>query len=380
MPANGWIQNLTKPRLNVGLVGSGFMGKTHMFGFAAASRVFDLPFEINLECIAEITPEVAEDVRGRFGFRRSTSDWRAMAEDPDIDIFDITAPNKLHKEMALAAIAANKHVYCEKPLATNAADAVTMANAAEAAGVRTQVGFNYLSNPMFTLARKLIAEGQLGEIRSYRGIHAEDYMADASAQWSWRLDPDGGGAFADLGSHSIATAEFLLGPISAVLGNLNTVVGERIGSDGKPMPVEVDDVGHALVRFENGIVGSVEANWVATGQKMQHDFEVYGSKGSLVYTQERLNELRFFSSDDSAELQGFRTIVSSPSHNPYGLFCVAPGHQIGYNELKAIEIQGFVEAIAGLRPEPFNFRAGARVQSLIDAVADSAGTNSWQAV
>ncbi len=371
---------MTKPTLNVGLVGSGFMGKTHIFGYVLASRVFDLPFDINLECVAETTPELANDMRRRFGFGRSTANWKAMAEDQNIDIFDITAPNMFHKEMALAAIAAGKHVYCEKPLATNAEDALAMARAADKARVCTQVGFNYLSNPMFALARRLIAEGKLGEIRSYRGVHAEDYMSDSSAPWTWRLDPDGGGAFADLGSHTIATAEFLLGPVVSVLGSLNTIVRERTGPNGESMSVNVDDVGHALLKFENGAVGSVEANWIAKGQKMQHDFEVNGSDGSLIYTQERLNELLFFSSDDQEHMQGFRKIVSGPSHEPYGLFCVAPGHQIGYNELKAIEIMGFLKAIAGSSPEPFNFRAGARVQFLVDAVAESSATNSWKTV
>ena len=177
-----------------------------------------------------------------------------------------------------------------------------------------------------------------------------------------------------MGSHCIATAEFLLGPISAVLGNLSTVVKDRNGLNGQPAPSEVDDVGHAVIKLDNGVAGSIEANWIAAGQKMKHEFEVYGSKGGLFFTQDRLNELRFFDSCDPADEQGYRTIVAGPSHEPYGLFCVAPGHQLGYNDLKAIEIQGFVESIAGLRSEPFNFRAGARVQSLVDAVAESAET------
>ena len=172
---------------------------------------------------------------GALGFARSTADWRAMVADPEIDIVNITAPNALHKEMALAAIAAGKHVYCEKPLAPLAADAREMAEAAERAGVKTQVGFNYLCNPLFGLAREMIAAGELGEIRGYRGLHAEDYMADAAGPYTFRHDPAGGGALADIGSHALATAEFLLrdvaGPIASVMGDCVTMIGER--PDGK---------------------------------------------------------------------------------------------------------------------------------------------------
>ena len=272
-----------KPRLGLGLIGSGFMGKTHVFGFATATRVFDLPFEISFECIADQTPELAEGARAAFGFKRCTADWRSMLDDPKIEIIDITAPNAFHKEMALAALAAGKHVYCEKPLAPLAADAMEMVAAAEASGCCTQVGFNYLANPMLMLARDMIAGGELGEIYSYRGVHAEDYMASPEDPWTWRHDPVGGGALADLGSHALATAEFLVGPISKVSGDTQTVISERPGPDGRARTVEVDDVGRAFVKFASGASGSIEANWIASGRKMQHDFEVYGSRGALVF-------------------------------------------------------------------------------------------------
>ena len=369
-----------KETLGLGLIGTGFMGKTHVFGFATAARVFELPFEISFECVADQTEGLAAAAQENFGFARATGDWRRLLEDPAIDIVDITAPNAFHKEMALAAIAAGKHVYCEKPLAPLARDAAAMTDAAEAAGLRTQVGFNYLANPMLKLAQQMIRDGVLGEIRSYRGVHAEDYMAMRESPWTWRHDPAGGGALADLGSHALATAEYLLGPITEMLGDCVTAIGERPGPNGVPVRVEVDDIARASLRFENGATGSIEASWIATGRKMQHDFEVYGSKGALVFTQERLNELRFFDATDSPGQQGFRTIVAGPEHAPYGRFCVAPGHQLGFNDLKAIEIHGFIEAIAGLRAEPFNFRAGLRVQQLVEAVHRSAAECRWHAV
>lgn len=367
-----------KPVLRVGLIGSGFMGKAHVFGFAAAERVFDLPFRVDLAVIADATMAQAEAARAALGFARASDDWRSMVADPDIDLVDITAPNALHKEMALAAIAAGKHVYCEKPLAPLAADARAMADAAEAAGVKTQVGFNYLCNPMLRLARAMIAAGELGEIRGYRGLHAEDYMADAAAAFGFRHDPAGGGALADIGSHALATAEYLIGPVAAVMGDCVTVIGCRPDGQGGSRAVAVDDIGRAFLRFANGASGSIEANWLATGRKMQHDFEVWGSKGALSFSQERFNELHFYSTDDAPGRRGFRRIEAAPDHPPYGRFCVAPGHQLGFNDLKAIEVAGYLDAIAGGAPEPFNFRAGLRIQTLVEAIHASSGARAWR--
>lgn len=369
-----------KKTLRLGLIGSGFMGKTHVFGFATALRVFELPFDIELACIADVSMAQAEAARASLGFQAATDDWRVLVNDPSIDIVDITAPNALHKEMALAAIAAGKHVYCEKPLAPLAGDAREMADAAEAAGVKTQVGFNYLCNPMMAVAREMIAAGELGEILSYRGLHAEDYMVDAQAPFTFRHDPAGGGALADIGSHALATAEFLLGPISKVMGDCVTMIASRPDGKGGRRDVSVDDVGRAFLRFATGATGSIEGNWIATGRKMQHDFEVSGTKGALFFSQERFNELHFYSTEDAKGRHGFRRIEAGPDHPPYGRFCVAPGHQLGFNDLKAIEVMGYLEAIAGLRVEPFNFRAGLRIQTLVESIQSSSREEAWRVV
>lgn len=366
-----------KPKLKVGLIGTGFMGKTHAFGFVSAPRVFDLPMDIELHTVADIDGVAARGAARAYGFVRATADWRDITDNPEIDIVSITAPNALHKELSLAAIGAGKHVYCEKPLAPLADDAREMADAAEEAGVGAHVGLNYLCNPMFALAREMIAAGELGEIRSYRGLHAEDYMADADGPFTFRHDPAGGGALADLGSHALATAEFLLGPITEVMGDCVTVIGERTDSKGNRRSVDVDDVGRAFLRFANGASGSIEGNWIATGRKMQHDFDVHGSRGALSFSQERFNELHYYSIEDAQGRQGFRRIEAAPTHPPYGLFCVAPSHQIGFNDLKAIEVAGFLVAINGDGPEPFNFRAGIRVQALVEQIHRSARERCW---
>lgn len=371
---------MAQSELRIGLIGTGFMGMAHVFGYAAAQRIFESPYRFVFDTVADITEEAAARAAAQFGFAHSTADWRSIINNPEIDVVNITAPNALHKEMALAAIATGKHVYCEKPLAPLAADALEMAEAAEAAGIKTQVGFNYLCNPMLGLAKEMIEAGELGEIRGYRGIHAEDYMADATGAFTFRHDPAGGGALADIGSHALATAEYLCGPIGKVMGDCVTMIDERPDGKGGTRKVEVDDVGRAFLRFASGATGSIEGNWISTGRKMQHDFEVYGSKGALAFSQERFNELHFFSNADVKGRQGFRRIEAGPDHSPYGLFCVAAGHQLGFNDLKTIEVARYVDAIAGNHTEPFNFRAGLRIQQLVETIQHSSREQSWMTV
>lgn len=367
-------------RLGVGLIGSGFMGKTHALGFTNVGRVFALPVEVELAMLADLGAERAAQAAKAFGFARSTADWRELVADPSVDIVAITTPNTLHKEMALAAIAAGKHVYCEKPLAPTAADALEMTQAAERAGVVTAVGFNYLKNPLLKLAREIVASGEIGEVRAFNGIHAEDYMTDAESPWSWRLDPaGGGGALADLGSHIIATARYLVGPIERVLGDTVTAITSRPVAPGaaERRPVEVEDIGRAHLRFANGCSGAIEASWIATGRKMRHDVEVAGSKGALAFSQERFNELDLYLAADRPGQRGFRKILAGPEHEPYGAFCVAPGHQLGFNDLKTIEVRDFLLAIAGSPVGHADFREGLEVQRTLKAIYRSAREQRW---
>ncbi len=363
--------------LGVGLIGSGFMGKAHALGFLNANRAFDLPVRAELAVLADATGEVAARAAAALGFPRSTGDWRALVADPAVGIVSITTPNTLHRAMALAAIAGGKHVYCEKPLAPTAAEAGELTLAAERAGVSTQVGFNYLKNPMVGLARELVRAGEIGAVRSFRGVHAEDFMSDAASPWTWRLDPPGGGgALADIGSHILALARFVVGPIAEVRGECATLVTRR-PFEGGTRAVEVDDVATASLRFAEGAVGTIEANWMATGRKMGLEFEVSGSEGAIRFTQERMNELRIYRAKDPAGLQGFRTIEAGPAHPPYGAFCPAPGHGLGFNDLKTIEVADFLRAVAGERPGHADFREGWEVAKAVEAVYRSAREGTW---
>ena len=206
-------------------------------------------------------------------------------------------------------------------------------------------------------------------------------MADASAPFTFRHDPTGGGALTDIGSHALATAEFLMRPAA---GPMTRVMGD-CGDDRRTAGWQGRDPGSGsrrhrprLPAVHSGATGSIEGNWLATGRKMRHDFEVYGTRGALVFSHERFNELHFYSTDDRRGRQSFRRIEAGPDHPPYGLFCVAPDHQLGFNDLKAIEVAGYVEAIAGRRPEPFNFRAGLRIQTLVEAIQDSSRAAGWR--
>ena len=272
---------------------------------------------------------------------------------------------------------ANKHVYCEKPLAPTLKETQEMLEASKMTNKKTQVGFNYLSNPMFSTAKEIISSGDLGEITNFRGIHAEDYMSDPDSVYTWRHNPVGGGVLADLGSHILATAEFLLGPISEVLGDCVTVIPSRKNCEGVTKEIRVDDISRSYLKFNSGVTGNIEVSWLATGRKMKHDFEINGTLGSISYSQERLNELNFFSKKDKQGFQGFRKIEAGPEHEPYGRFCVAPGHQLGFNDLKAIEISKFVQAIYGTEPEPFNFESGQRIQLLVEAIRKSSEEKIW---
>jgi predicted dehydrogenase len=365
--------------IGVGLIGTGFMGRAHAIAYQAVAGIFPDSLKPELIAVADVDGPAARRAASQFGFQRGETDWHRLIADPAIEIISITTPNVLHKEMALAAIAAGKHVHCEKPLAPSAGDAAVMMQAAEAAGIVTQVGYNYIKNPLLKLARDMIAAGELGEITGFRGIHAEDYMADPDAPYSWRLDARSGpGAIADLGSHIIGMARFLLGPISELSADLDTVVKSRPISRGSTerKPVTVDDIARLNLRFLRGCGGSIEANWMASGRKMGLGFELAGSKGALVFTQERLNELLYYRAGD-ARSGGFTRIEAGPVHAPYGYFCVAPGHQLGFNDLKTIEVAEFLAAIAGGPKQGPDFREAWEIQKVVDAAVRSSAERRW---
>ncbi len=365
----------------IGLIGSGFIGKVHALAYRAGPAVFGVPAP-RLEMLADVDEATAAAAARDLGFARSTGNWRELVADPAVDVVDITTPNHLHEEMALAAVAAGKAVYCEKPLAPTAAGAARMAEAAAAGGVRTLVGFNYLKAPIARVAKEIIAGGEIGEVFGYRGWHFEDYMHDPHTLVNaWRLDPaTGDGVTSDLGSHAISMARYLVGDIAEVSATRTTVVRTR-EVDGRRREVAVPDTVAALVRFAGGATGTIEASWMAAGRKHTIAAEVWGTKGSLAFDFERLNELHLYRSGQPQGRAGFTTILAGPSHPDFGAFVPAPGHQLGFNDLKTIEVRDLLVGMDPAAPPPWpDFAEGLAVQRTVDALVRSDRERAWARV
>jgi predicted dehydrogenase len=379
-------------QVGIGLIGSGFMGKGHAVAYRLVPSLFDdLAATPRLRLLADVDGDTARRAARELGFEASTGDWRELVAHPEIDVVDITAPNHLHAEMALAALAAGKHVYCEKPLALDAASARAMADAAQAAGVVTLVGFNYLKSPAALAARRLIEEGVLGEIWHFRGTFHQDVLADPGQPFGWRFEREraGAGALGDLGAHVLALARFLVGDVARVCALASTVIAERpqaMGAGGygaaaranAPLRrVENEDAVHALLAFAGGASGVLETSRVATGRKVHLELEIIGSRGSLLFDHERMNELRLYLADDPADRRGFRTIIMGPEHPYYARFWPVAGCGLGFGDMKVIEVYELLQAVArGDRVRP-DFADGAAVQRLIDAILTSAGEGRW---
>ncbi len=366
--------------VRIGLIGAGFMGRAHAIAYREVGAVFDLPATPVLELMAEIDARAAKRAAARLGFRRSTGDWRELVNDPAVDVVDITTPTAQHREIAIAALAAGKHVYCEKPLAMTAAEARGLAARAAKTGVVTMVGFNYLKNPIQAVARDIITSGEIGEITDFRGIHAEDYLTSPEAPMHWRCSgPRGSGVVADLGSHILSLARFLVGPGASVCGTLDTVVKKRPVARGsrRRRRVQADDQARFLVRFERGCGGTVEASWVQAGRKMQLAYEITGTKGSLAFTQERMNELRLYTTGQRPGREGYKTLMTDPNHPPYGAFCPAPGLQLGFNDMKVVEVRDLLLGVAGRAKAWPDFREAWEIQRVIEAVTKSDAERRW---
>ncbi len=369
---------LTAP-LGIGLIGTGFMGRAHALAFRNVSAAFELPVPVHLAALADADSARAEQCAQAWGFERSHSDWQQLIDDPQVQVVAITTPNHLHFPMAMAAIAAGKAVYCEKPLAISLAQADEMRRSAEAAGVVTQVGYNYQHNPIIDLAKEMIEAGELGEIISFQGEFSEDFMGDPASPWSWRCEAaHAGGALADLGSHLLAMARYLLGDIEAVCADSSTVHRQRPATHGSNelRPIAVDDQTHALLRFASGARGTFSSSWLKHGYKNHLSFEISGTLGTLAFDQERLNELRIYRSGATGR-DGFQRILAGPAQAGYAAFCPAPGHQLGYNELKALEVHSLIQAVCGLGKRGPDFEEAWQIERLAAAIRLAAREQRW---
>lgn len=364
--------------IGVGLIGTGFMGKAHALAWRTAKAVFGGLDEVRLEVLCDTPADKATTMADQFGFSRATDDWRALIADPAVDVVSITTPNAWHRPMAEAALAAGKHVWCEKPMGVTLADAEAMAAAARTARRVTLVGYNYWRNPAYQHARRLVAEGRIGRVFHLRGWVDEDYQADETLPWTWRsrLSEAGLGALGDIGVHLVSLVTGLAGPIVSVQAEMAAAYAMRPLPTGGSAPVENEDLASALVRFEAGFHGVLTLSRAAWGRKSSLGFEVHGSRGMIVFDQERMNELELYVAEGPRAEQGFRTILTSPEHPPYGDFCPAPGHQIGFNDLKAIEAADLIRAIRGDAPAYPDFTAALEIERVVHAIAAAATTGT----
>lgn len=388
-----------KRTLGVGIIGTGFMGACHALAFRAAPAVFDTPVDTRLEMVADIDREAAEAAATRYGFRRSTADWRRLVEDPQVDIVSVTTPNHLHREMAIAAAQAGKTIYCEKPLSPTLDGSRAMVEAAEAAGVVTLAGYNYLRSPVIEHARRLIAEGAIGRPIHFRGQFDEDYMADPATPFSWRCrrDAAGSGVLGDMASHLVAVARRLMGPVERVMGDTVTIIPERplpaagdgaekrtgavaLDPSGATRTVENEDTAQALVRFQGGVSGSLMASRVHWGRKNHLAFEVFGTEGAITVDHERMNEMQVFRHGETADRTGFRTLLIGPAHPHYGQFSPAPGHGLGFNDLKVVEVAELLAALDGGPPAWPDFRQSLEIEIILDAIERSSREERWLAI
>jgi len=366
--------------LGFGLIGTGFMGRTHAIALQSVATVFSGIRAPRLVSVVDADTDSAARAAHGLRFERSTGDWTELLDDPAVDVIDICAPNYLHYPMSLAALRAGKHVYCEKPLALGVDEAAELASVARGSGLVHAIGLNYTTNPLIQEAREIVAAGEIGDLVSFTGRYFEDYMASREVPFTWRCDRSlaGSGALADLGSHLINMLHFLLGRPRRLTGDCRTVIPtRRDATSGEQRTVENEDIARAMLELETGLPATIEISRVATGYKCGLQFEIFGTRGSIAFDQERMNELRLYDAAQKPSRAGYKTILAGPAHPDYGAFCPAPGHGLGINDLKVIEVRNLLRAIE--RGEAFqpDFDEGLRVQQVMAAIEQSSAKRAW---
>ncbi|WP_341222708.1 Gfo/Idh/MocA family oxidoreductase [Loktanella salsilacus] len=356
--------------IGIGIVGGGYMGKAHAVAMSAVGAVFNTALRPRLEMVCASTPASAERYRKAYGFARGTDDWRVLVNDPKVEAVIIAAPQETHLEIAAAAFALSKPVFCEKPLGASLAESRAMVAAAQ--GQISMTGFNYIRTPASQFARKLIAQGAIGDITWFRGEHTEDFLADPQQPASWRTSGVANGTMGDLAPHMINGALALIGPITALSAMIETVHAARPGGD-----VTNDDHGQMMCRFANGAMGQMYFSRISHGRKMGYAYEITGTKGALRFDQEDQNALWFYSADEPEAIRGFRKILTGPAHPDYEPFCQGPGHGTGYQDQIIIEARDFLRAIETRTPVWPTFQDGMAVNQVVAAAMQSSLAGAW---
>lgn len=367
--------------IGVGLIGSGFMGKCHALAWSAVKPVFGSSPTPRLVALADVDADIAGKRATEFGFERATADWRELLTDSAIDVISITAPNQFHAEMAIAALDAGKHVWCEKPMAPALDEALAMRDAAAASKATAILGYNYIQNPAIRHVAKLLGDGAIGRVSHVRFEMDEDFMASPDAPFGWKHDAASGyGALDDFAVHPLSILHVLIGDVREVMTDMAKPFPDRTTADGARRAVETYDVASALIRLDNGVSGTLLVSRAAWGRKGRLAIQIFGTHGAMLFDQERGNEFQLYRTDDPAGEQGFRTVLTAPIHPPYDRFLPAPGHGLGFNDFKTIECHEFLERIAGRASLSIDFEVGLTIERTVHAMARSFETGRWQEV
>jgi len=365
--------------IGVGLIGTGYMGKCHALAWTGVHAVFDDTPIVRRVMLCEVEENLARRRADEFGFEASTDDWRALIADPGVEVVSITTPNALHAQMAIAALEAGKHVWCEKPMAPSLEESERMAAAARASGRVAILGYNYIQSPAARFIGKLLKSGAIGRLTHFRLEMDEDYMADAEAPFSWRSQSSSGyGALDDFAVHPLSLITTLIGTPSEVFGEMSKPYPDRPDGGGR-RKVETSDIATALLRMANGASGTIQVSRVAWGRKGRLQLQVFGSLGAIVFDQERFNEVAVYVAEGPPEAQGFKQVLMGPAHPPYDRFIAAPGHQMGFNDLKVIEAHEFLNHVLGRPSLTIDFDAGLAIERTVHAIARSSREGRWVA-
>ena len=373
-----------KKKLNIGLIGYGFMGRAHSNAYQKVTHFFDVPFTLNLKVVCGLEGDKAAAFAEKWGYASHTTDWHKVVEDENIDLVDICVPNNVHAEIAIAAAKAGKMIICEKPLALNVAQAQEMLAAVEDAGVANLVSFNYRRVPAVTLAKQLIDEGRLGKIFHYRANFLQDWTISADVPQggdaTWRLDikAAGSGVTGDLLAHCIDTAMWHNGPITDVCAMAETFVKQRLHTEtGKVESVGIDDACTFLCHFDNGSLGNFESTRYARGHKALYTFEINGEHASIAWDLHDLHRLSYFDHGDDSIVRGWRSVHVTDGDMPYMDKWWVPGLQIGYEHSFVHQLADFLEGLAKQKPVAPTFRDALETQKVCDAVLNSAKSGQW---
>jgi predicted dehydrogenase len=360
------------------------MGRAHGNAYRQVNHFFDLPVQVVPQVVVGRDPQRAAEAAAKLGFAESSADLKAVLARPDIHLVDVATPNDSHFAIAMAALKAGKHVLCEKPLAMTIAEAKAMAAEAKKRKARVGLWHNYRRAPATRLAARMIERGDIGEVRQVRAVYLQDWLADGSVPASWRTNRKtcGSGAHGDLNAHLIDLTRALTGlEFAAVCGVQQTYTKERPTGDGKSTSkVDVDDAFCFLAKFSNGAIGTYEATRVAPGRKNHNRIEVSGTKGSIVWNLERMNELEYFSFGDTRDAQGFRTIMCMDSVHPYAAHWWPDGHIVGYEHTFVHHLADFVDCMHSGEAFSPDFADGVRVQAVLEAALQSAKDGKWAKV